>query len=185
MIAGSGVAKRKWERAVREHRAALSSYLLFAGAIRPEAWDRPLAEDRWSPADVTEHLALAYVAMLRELAGEGAMEPRVSPLRQTLFRWFLLPHMLFHRSMPRVRAPREMRPGPAEGGQQPALDRLRELGLQFEMRLAGDPGATVTHPYFGRLGRVSTVRFCALHIEHHHGRASAALTRAGEGGDPG
>ena len=116
-----GRRERRWERAVREHRAALSAFLQAALGVPAEAWERPLGEGKWSAAEVTEHLALSYEAALRERTGGGAMAPRVSSRRQTVLRWFLLPHMLFHRTMPRVSAPREVRPAPTGLGREEAL----------------------------------------------------------------
>ena len=174
-----GRREGRWERAVREHRAALSAFLRTAAGVPVEAWERPLGEGKWTPAEVTEHLALSYDAVLRERSGGGAMAPRVSSARQTVLRWLLLPHMLFHRTMPRVRAPREVRPAPTGLGREEALERLRRAGEQAEEAYRTAPDARLTHPYFGSLDRSRGFRLIALHIDHHQGqlRASAAQTR--------
>ena len=172
----AGRSGRKWQRAVREHRAALSSFVEFASGIDAAAWELPLADGKWSPAEVTEHLALAYVAALAELAGGPALAPRLSPARQTLLRWLLVPHMLFHRSVPRARAPREIRPAAPVADRATALARLLHLGQEFEAACALRPQVRLTHPYFGSVDRATTVRLLALHIEHHQRTASAALT---------
>lgn len=160
--------ERRWRRAAQEHGAALAAFLESARAVPAPDWDRSDAEGQWSPAEVTEHLALSYVAARRELEGGVAMSPRVSPFRQTLFRWFLLPHMLYHRSMPRVRAPRETRPGRAHrGGREQQIERLKALADEVEGLLRGRRAARLTHPYFGSISAIETLRLMALHLEHH------------------
>jgi Protein of unknown function (DUF1569) len=160
-------AQRRWERAVREHRAALSAFVEAVARVDEEAWERPAGEGKWSPAEITEHLALAYEAALREVRGGGAMAPRVSTPRQKLLRWLLLPHMLYHRTMPRSGAPRETRPAPTGRDRSGAVERLRRLGEEAESVYAASREARLTHPYFGPLDRSRTFRLVALHIEHH------------------
>ncbi|MDQ3389211.1 MAG: hypothetical protein M3483_06885, partial [Gemmatimonadota bacterium] len=52
----------KWLRTVEEHHAALAAFLRAAEAWPGETWLVPLGEGKWTPAQVTEHLALAYDA---------------------------------------------------------------------------------------------------------------------------
>jgi hypothetical protein len=83
----------------------------------------------------------------------------------------LLPHILFHRSIPvRAPAPRETRPPERCPGPAAALVRLREVAEGFEQRIAAARnagGGFVTHPYFGALPPEKAMRFCAVHLEHH------------------
>lgn len=146
-----------------------------AEALGEDAWARPRAPGAWSPAQIAEHLALSYEALLRELGGGAGLRPRVTGLRQRLLRWVLLPHVLFHRTLPvRVRAPREIRPSEVPPGRPETLARMRELAARVERELdaARASGARVTHPYFGRIPAVPALRFCAVHVEHHHRQLS-------------
>jgi hypothetical protein len=177
VTAAAGRSDGRWERAVSEHRAALDAFLEFAAAVPAQAWDRPSEEGKWTPAEVTEHLALAYEAALRELEGGGAMRPRKGPFWQRLLRWFLLPHMLFYRTMPRSAAPRETRPAPTGLTQGEGITRLRELAFTAEAAWGARPDARLTHPYFGALDRSKMFRLAALHLEHHQRGASAAVMR--------
>jgi hypothetical protein len=168
-----------WDAAARAHREAVESFLALAARIDDERWTRPMGPGKWSPAQVAEHLVLAFEAMLRELAGDGGMRPLGSRWRRALLRWTLLPHILFHRSLPiRARAPRELRPAPVAGERPVVLARLGGLAGQFEREVAaaagrGHPG--LTHPYFGRIGPLRALRFSAVHIEHHHRQVELAL----------
>ena len=161
----------RWDEAVDEHRAALAAFLDAAEQMDDEAWRAPWAPGKWTRAEVAEHLALVYEAMLKELATGEGIRPRVPPWRQTLLRWVVLPHVLFHRTLPvRVASPRETRPPAVAVPRPQLLRRLRELGERFEHELdlaRRGGGGFLTHPYFGRVGPVKGMRFVAVHIEHH------------------
>lgn len=161
----------RWAAAAEEHRVAVAAYLDSAGALDGAAWMRPWGAGKWTPAQITEHLTLAYEALLAELVEGRAMQLRMTPWRRRLGRWIILPHILFHRSFPlRVPAPREIRPGPPRAAQKEALRALERLADRFEERLeeayrAG--GGWLTHPYFGPVDPVRALRFVAVHLEHH------------------
>ncbi|HEX8903733.1 MAG TPA: DinB family protein [Longimicrobiaceae bacterium] len=161
----------RWDEAVEEHRAALAAFLDVAEGLSDEAWRSPWGPGKWTRAQVAEHLALAYEALLRELATGEGMRTRVPPWRQRLLRWVVLPHVLFHRSFPvRVASPREVRPPEPTMPRPQLLRRMRELGERFEQehdRARRGGGGSLTHPYFGRVGPVKAMRFVAVHIEHH------------------
>ena len=186
----------RWEAAADEHRIALATYLEAADRVPPAAWSLPRAPGKWSPAQITEHLSLAYEAGMRELDGGGAMAARLPGWRQTLLRWVVLPHILFHRSFPvRAPSPREIRPGEAcAPDRRAALARLRELAERFEHELdrARRAGSgQLTHPYFGIVPPLKAMRFFAVHLDHHRAQveqatssaatASSAAASAGEG----
>ncbi len=159
-----------WKRAVEEHRDAVRRFVATAEGLGSDAWTRPRAPGKWSPAQTAEHLVLAYEAVLRELAGEPGVRLRATGWRQRLLRWVLLPHILFHRSFPlAVVAPREIRPPKVHADRGALLARMRELAARAERELdaARGTGARVTHPYFGALPAVPALRFLAVHVEHH------------------
>jgi DinB superfamily len=162
----------RWDEAVEEHRTALAAFLDAAEALDDDAWRSPWAPGKWTRAQVAEHLALTYEAALRELATGEAVRLRMTGWRQRVARWIVLPHILFHRTLPvRVRSPRETRPPeqvPARRAE--VLRRVRDLGERCELELdraRRDGGGSLTHPYFGRLAPVKAMRFVAVHLEHH------------------
>jgi hypothetical protein len=167
------------DRAAREHRAALAAALAQLARLDEVRWAAPWASGKWTRAEVAEHLALTYEAVLHELETGVAMRPRVGAGMQRLLRWVLLPHILFHRSIPlRARAPRETRPAEAFSApaRTEATERLRALGERAEARLlaaAADGGRPVHHPYFGALPPHRALRFLAAHLEHHTRQLSA------------
>ena len=179
--------ERRWRAAVEEHQVALAAYLEAAAGVAADAWMRPWAPGKWTPAEITEHLALAYRASIRELGGGPGMKLKLTPLRRRILNLLLLPHMLFHRTFPRgAVAPREVRPTGELPPRDEALARLRALGEEFEQaaeraRAAGVPH--VTHPYFGAIELVRGMRFFAVHIEHHHRQVASGAVGGPRDGD--
>ncbi|HEX8360544.1 MAG TPA: DinB family protein [Longimicrobium sp.] len=170
----SGVSPRsqaRWDAAADEHEVALAAYLDTAARLSADAWERPWAEGKWTPAQVTEHLTRSYEALLVELREGRAMELKMATWRRTLTRWILLPHILFHRSFPvRAPAPRELRPREVRAGRDEALRALREQGETFVRELAAarlQGCAGLTHPYFGKVEPIKVLRFVGIHMEHH------------------
>jgi hypothetical protein len=161
----------KWGRPLEEHRQAVMNLVTALEAVPGDRWAEPREPGKWSPSQIAEHLALSYEAVLRELSGEDGMQLKLSPLHRLLLRWFLLPHMLFHRSFPAgARSPREVRPPDTGAVQEEIGERLRELASRFEDAItqAGVNGeAGITHPYFGRIPPLRALRFVTLHLEHH------------------
>src|SRR5680860_1007207 len=149
------VPDASWARALQEHREALATFLESAASVDMPRWMRPVAPDKWTPGQITEHLSLAYEAVLTELAGGPSLAPRVTGWRRRILRTLIFPHILFHRSFPlRAISPREIRPPAPESlqGRDGALHRLRELGTAVErdIEAARTMGTTsLTHPYFG------------------------------------
>lgn len=188
----TGDRERKgWERAVREHRAALSAFREIVSRAEEASWREPVGEGegKWTRAQVAEHLVLTHQAVLKEVEQGQAMAPRVGGAVRTVLRWLLLPHVLFHRSIPvRARTPREARPSPEGLDAAVAGERLPALGLELEGALGRRRGAYVTHPYFGRLPALRALRFLAVHIEHHLRQMDPAGSRRTppkpEGGAP-
>lgn len=164
-------AERRWAAAVREHNKALAGFTQAARRLSEAEWGAEIRPGAWTRGQIAEHLALAYEGLLRELAGEAPIRVVGSPLQQRLLRWFLLPHMLFHRSFPiRSRAVRELRPSGEPLDRGVALRRLNDAGGRFVLQLDAarhNGGARLHHPYFGAISPTRALRFCAVHVEHH------------------
>lgn len=177
---GPRVRSPGWTRARREHQGALHALLATIHAGDADAWRRPIAPGRWSPAQTAEHLVRVYEIVLIDVAGGRSIRARVRPWKQRLLRWFLLPHILFHRTIPvRARSPREVRPSARGLSRWDAAQRLRELGERLERDLAASLArdVEVNHPYFGPITPLQALRFCAVHLEHHHRQILDGLER--------
>ncbi len=178
---GKRAPDASWTRALQEHSEALASFLESAAVVDRSRWIREVAPGKWTPGEITEHLSLAYEAVRTELSGGPPMALRTSGWRQVLLRWLLLPHILFHRTLPvRAKAPRETRPPTADSlaPREAALNRLKLLGADFEraMEAAKDAGKlTIVHPFFGEIPLVRAIRLCAVHIDHHRRQIESQL----------
>jgi uncharacterized damage-inducible protein DinB len=164
------------ERAAAMEAAALARYLDRIGGLGDEAWHRPLAPGQWSPSQVTEHLALAYDVVAAELRGGAGMAERLPPWRRRLLRWFLLPHILFHRSFPlRAPSPRELRPAQPSVNAAAGAARLRAAADGFATALSlPERRGWMTHAYFGRVSVERAVRFVGIHLDHHRAQVERA-----------
>ena len=165
----------EWDAAAREHRTALAAYVARAGRLTSEGWRAPRAPGKWSPAEISEHLALAYDAGLKELRGGPGLAVRTNFWQRLVLRWFVMPKLLAGGALTRpVKAPREIR-HPVAGEQVPTLARLERLGetLERELEIASARGPVrFTHPYFGALNAVQTLKFCAFHARHHEAQVA-------------
>lgn len=95
-MSGDGNERRHSRRAAdlqlesEMHREALGDFVATAEAVAPADWNAPVQEKKWSPAEITEHLRLSYVAVRAELAGQAGMRIRTRWWQQRLFRLLYL-----------------------------------------------------------------------------------------------
>lgn len=170
----SGRARRDpsaedWNRLDQEHAASIEDFTARAESVADALWPTSVVPGKWSPAQVAEHIALAYEAILRDLSGGPAMRLRASWWQRVLLRRFLLPRILTSGRIPfAATAPREARPGGEPLDRAEVLRRVREGASRLDavMRESGE-SARVTHPYFGTLRGREILRFCAIHTRHH------------------
>lgn len=164
-------AERRWNAAVEEHRTALAGYFDAASRVPDEAWMRPYAPGKWTPAVITEHLAMSYRHLVQEVRGGPGMKLKLNAFWRRVNRTLLLPHMLFHRTFPRgAHAPREVRPHGQGLPKEQALTELRLLAEEFErevQRARAGGLKHVSHAYFGDIDLTRGMRLCAVHVEHH------------------
>lgn len=160
-----------WDSRIADHHAAVEEYCATARRLDEAAWHRAVTEGKWSPGEITEHLAMSYAILRSELRGAGGMRPRTNWWQRTLLRVAILPVILVKGRIPRrVMAPREIRPAGGTFEREPTLARMvgeadalmRELGERRDVKL--------THPFFGKLTAPEVVRFLAVHTRHHLGQ---------------
>lgn len=162
----------RWDAVRTLHEEAVADVARAAERIPLEHWLAPRAEGKWSPAEVVEHLTLAYDVLLRELAGGAGMRLKVKFWQRVLLRFTVLPRILRRGDFPKgVRAPREIRPATANPDPAAALTTFREHAARFAAAVdaARSSGRRVrlTHPYFGHGGVEEALLLCARHLQHH------------------
>lgn len=162
----------RWSQALAIHRSASAALATAAEEVEPDAWHRPQADGKWSPAQITDHLIQTYVVLLRELEGGEGMRVRTRFLQRVFLRLTMMPRLLRGAGFPeRAPAPPEIRPSKAPADQQDGVALFRRRAAEFEAAaqrvLKQRPSAQLTHAYFGRSSLAVSVLFCARHIEHH------------------
>ena len=159
-----------YAQAADEHRRAVD---VCAAAIRSIAgadWGRARDAKKWSPAQIAEHLAVAYDPLLSELDGGPGFRMVFPWWKRRILRWKFLAPILAGRFPSGVTAPREVRPSTTSPSPEDAARKLTERAGAFIDRLARARQAgkaKVTHPYMGRLSDVEALRFLTSHAHHH------------------
>jgi hypothetical protein len=165
------------------HREALHAFIATAQGLPAESWNVARAGDKWSPAQVSEHLRLTYSTVRAELAGGDGFRVRTRGWQQRLFRFLYLPRILRGGRFPKgVPATREIRPGAGPFDRDGLLEALRNEGeafLQDASSAHGSGGGKVTHPFLGGMSILDGIRFTAQHIRHHHAQIDGGPRAAG------
>lgn len=160
------------ETLLADHRAAVCEFTEKAGALSAEGWLAPRAEGKWTPAQETRHLILAYEALLRDIVEGKPMRLRGTPWKRRLWRVIGLAHVRWRKRLPTgVMAVREVRPAWESAPSDELLPLLRQRASEFEAAVARmldeDPSRTFTHPLLGPLSMTHSLEFCAVHVRHH------------------
>lgn len=181
MIGIKMTSSDRCSKAVEHHSRVAAAFAAAAEAVEPDAWHRPRAEGKWSPAQITDHLIRTYDILMRELGGGPGMQVRTRRLQRLFLRLTLLPRLLRGGRFPQgAPAPREIRPADAPADQTSAVALFRQRAAEFEQVVERarerKPPAQVTHAYFGVSPLPDGVLLCARHIEHHRAQI-ASLAR--------
>ena len=176
-----------WAHAAGVHAAAAEDLVATVSALPEEAWRRPIAEGKWTPAEIVHHLNLTYDVAMRELAGGAGMVVRTKPWQRVLLRATVGRRILRGQGFPRgAPAPREIRPVGDPGTRDEALAGFRERAARFktvvEKTRASRPDARVTHAYFGASSLGDGVLMVGRHIQHHTAQLRAAAGGGGRSG---
>src|SRR6188472_1708057 len=141
------------ETAIADNRVAVEEFIAAARGIDAAKWGAPLADGRWSPAQIAEHLAIVYEynrKVVTGTAGKGA-----PAILQPLARWFIVTKTLkAGRFTRKGRAPKIFQPTGSPPAAPVVLDRLTRAVAGFESDIrSGHPEArhTIAHPFFGTL----------------------------------
>jgi hypothetical protein len=163
--------EERWKTVAARHRAAVDGFVASAREIAGADWQSPLADGKWTPAQVTQHLIQTYEVLTQQVrTGTGLKVQTGWLLRQVLRLAVLRPIMWTRKLPPGARAPRSLLPVETEEAQDAALQRLLDVVAAFETELAarrGDAGLELTHHIFGSVDAVSGLDFVAVHTEHH------------------
>ena len=162
----------KWDEAIARHEAAVTAFKETASEIPVESWLLPIAEGKWSPAQVAEHLNQTYLVVIRELRGERGIRIRSPWILRQVLRQTVLRSIYRKRQLPKgARAPSEIAPKVVDQTPEQAVEKLFQLASEFAAvarTTETEKGRKLTHHIFGEIDVLSGIDFIAIHIEHHH-----------------
>ncbi len=155
-------------KALALHSSAVAAFLAAAEAMPAARWHEPVAEGKWTSAQIVSHLIATYDILLSDLRTGVGMRVLTKWWQRVLLRIFLVPRLLAGGKFPKTaRAPRETRP--ATVFEQPeAIELFRERSKELEDEARRAPASKqITHAYFGSASVADGVTMCSRHIEHH------------------
>jgi len=150
------------------NQAAVRDFI--AAAERCEAvWRTPRAPGKWSPSQLSEHVAMALDESANEVAGLPCKFPRFPAFVRPLVRAVFFNRVVRKEHFPRARTSRAFDPitGPASPGQ--ARTRLEAAAARLEQacRERAASGQPVQSGLFGAVSVTDYAKFQALHTRHH------------------
>ena len=158
------------ETAIADNRAAVEEFVAAARRLDAATWAAPRVENKWSPAQIAEHLAIVYEYNRKVVKGEaGKGAPR---FLQPLARWFIVDRTLkAGRFTRKGRAPAIFQPvakTPAAPSELLARLTAAVSGMEADIR-SGHPSGrhSVAHPFFGSLPTIDWMKVQAIHARHH------------------
>jgi uncharacterized damage-inducible protein DinB len=164
--------QRRLDALLADHVLAVREFVERASALDETQWLTPRAEGKWTPAQETQHVILAYETFLRELSGGEGMRQHGSTSRRLIARMIGLTSILWRKKIPvAVNAPRGLRPEWVSADRAELLPALSQRGGYFDEAFAhawqSDPRRRLTHYLFGKLSLDQAIRLMSVHTRHH------------------
>jgi hypothetical protein len=148
-----------------------------ARAVPAAAWTASRAPGKWSPAQVTEHVAIAYEVARAVLDGtySGRSAPRI--VRLLIRTIGFNPIVRSGRFRQGTKAPALFQPSDAPAGPAALIARLEAAagGFATATEAAARQGRTIVdHPFFGRVTLPDYAALQAIHTRHHLAQVGTA-----------
>jgi uncharacterized damage-inducible protein DinB len=162
-----------FNKVAADNRKAVAEFCAAAGTFDPEAWERSPAEGKWSPRQITEHLALTYELSKGILHGEfpgRSMPGFVRPVIRALALKPVLKKRRFGRPVKTFPA---FEPGasPTAGDALSARVQQASAALEEEMQqMAAKGEGMLNHPFFGKVSLADYMLLQVIHTDHHRGQ---------------
>ena len=156
------------DAALDAHRRAVADFLASADRCA-SVWHTPRAPGKWSPAQLSEHVARSLDESANEVAGLPSRFPSFPGLLRVVARGLFFNRVLKTQAFPKART----RPAfdPEEGPESPKAARARieaaASRLEQACRDRARSGGTVRSGLFGAVPVSQYAQFQALHTRHH------------------
>ena len=151
------------------NRAAVAAFLAVSDQLG-RTWNTPRAPGKWTPAQVTEHVARAYDESAKLFAGQPALFPSLPAFLRPVIRGVLFNRVVRKGRFPKAKTNRPM--DPVSGPATPAEGRARlegaVAGFEAQARAISASGdALLASKTFGAVTLCDWVRFQEVHARHH------------------
>lgn len=154
-----------------DHRRAVAEFVAAARAVDIARWERKPDGDRWSPAQIAEHVRLTYEVVGAQFSGGPGLRVRMPWWKRLPLRWAFLGRILESGVFPKgAWAPREIRPGDGPFDRETVLAALERTAAATEDILVArwtDGSRIMTHHVFGALDSPMGARLATVHTLHH------------------
>ena len=164
--------QRRLDALVADHGLAVREFIDRASALDATRWLTPRAEGKWTPAQETKHVLLAYDEFIRQLREATSMRRRGNALRRAISRVIGLTSILWLKRIPvAVNAPREVRPDWVDTPSAELLEALQLRSQEFDTAFVrtwhAEPRRRMSHYLFGALSLDQGIRLVSVHTRHH------------------
>jgi uncharacterized damage-inducible protein DinB len=152
-----------------DNRQAVSAFVADTRAVPRSQWASPRAPGKWSPGQVTEHVALAYELSRSVLSGSFRRPAKPWPVR-LLTRLFVKRLLHTGRFGKGLTSPKPLQPTESPTAPEALIARLEAAanGLESDLAAAARTGqTTIEHPLLGHLSLAEFLQFQAIHTNHH------------------
>lgn len=164
-LTGEEAAISNLNTALAESKAALEK-LIAAGEGSGPAWTTPRAPGKWSPSQISEHVARVLEESGKQINGEPSAFPSLPRIVRPLIRGVFFSRILKKNEFINGKTNKPLNPvsGPATAAE--ARERLQKAHDKFERACKGSR-PRFTHGVFGDISTADYARFQALHTLHH------------------
>ncbi len=156
--------------ALAANRAAAAELLATADRLGA-AWSVAPAPGKWSPAQITEHVAVGHDVSARVVMGTASDVPKLPRFLRPLVRRLAFRKVLDQGRFPRpVRTLKAFQPLRAPATPAEGRARLEQAIAKFEADVIGwakGQDRTIEHPAFGAVALSDYVRYLEIHTRHH------------------
>ncbi len=149
-------------------RAALEE-MVTAAASCAASWTVPRAPGKWSPSQLTEHVARALEESAQVVAGRPSKFPTFPSFVRPLVRGLFFNRVLKKGAFPKARTTRPFDPDTGPASPADAKERLEAAHARFDeaCRARDRDGGKVQSTIFGGVSVADYVRFQELHTRNH------------------
>ncbi len=150
------------------NRAALADFMAAADQSA-SVWTKPRAPKKWSPSQVTEHVARTMEEGANLVSGTASVFPTLPGLLRPLVRGLFFNRVLKKDAFPNAKTLKALNPDSGPDNPADARERLEQALSTFEeaCRAREASGQAVEHPVFGTVSVVDYAKFMELHTHHH------------------